>query len=300
MNHLCLPGCPPGRLFFYEIGGVDCRRDGSADADHDAGAADLDHVVGVIVGSERLPVIGDGVQDLHPVALLQGRRRGAGRNLDLLADANRVRVLDPVVGRDRLIGGPILGRDLGQRVALLHCVDGHALGGSGVRGGVCHAQAAVHFGRDLPVSVIQIVARTGLVRVITMNGHITAVFVVHAVRLLGGPHKFLDPVSLTDVGHKVEKGGEGPVIYGVGVFGVTGDLDRHGAVIVRGVGTAPGTVLFLHIHSDLAVGSDPIVRRRLARRRGEDIPQGFDRTLTDHTMNCDRVDLVVSGAVLIG
>lgn len=77
-------GAPSFLLDLAEIGGVDCRRDGSADADHDAGAADLDHVVGVIVGSERLPVIGDGVQDLHPVALLQGRRRGAGRNLDLL------------------------------------------------------------------------------------------------------------------------------------------------------------------------------------------------------------------------
>ena len=293
-------GAPSFLLYLVEIGGLDGRGDGGTDANHDAVAADLDHVVDVIVGLEGPSVVGDSVQDFRLVTLREGLRRGRGRNLDLLADADHIRVFDPVVGGDLLVGGPMLRRDRGQGVALLHGVDGHALAGSGVGRGVSHAQAAVHFGRDLPVSVIQIVAGTGLVRVVTVNGHITAVFVVHAVRLLGGPHKFLDPVPLANIGHKVKKRGEGPVIYCVGVFGVAGDLDRHGAVVVCGAGTAPGPVLFLHIHSDLSVGSDAIVRRRLARSRGEDVPQGFDRTLADHTMNCDRVDLVVSGAVLIG
>ena len=161
------------------------------------------------------------------------------------------------------------------------------------------SQTFIDFVGDLAVAVIQIIARTGLVRIIAVNGHITAVSVVYAVRLVRRPDQFLNPVSLTDVSHQVDQGGEGLVVYGVGVFRIRRDFDRDRAVVVGATGRTPGTVLFFDIHSDSAVDADAVIRRRLSGSRREDISQGFDRTLADDTMDRDRVDLLISGTGLV-
>ena len=109
------------------------------------------------------------------------------------------------------------------------------------------------------MAVIQVVARTSLVCIIAVNGHIAPVQVIHTVLFVGGPHKAFDPVSLADVSHQVKKRGERLFIDCVRVLCIGRDFDRDRSVIVGRGRTTPGTVLFFHIHSDFAVEADPIV-----------------------------------------
>ena len=214
-----------------------------------------------MVGLEGFPCVGDSFQDLYFITLIEGLGDlGVCRNFDFLADADQVRVCDPVISRDLLIGCPVLLGDLRQCFAGFDSVDHFASG----RFILCRlfstgAQAAVDFGCDFTVAVIQVVARTSLVCIIAVNGHIAPVQVIHTVLFVGGPHKTFDPVSLADVSHQVNKRGECLFIDCVRVLCIGRDFDRDRSVIVGRGRTTPGTVLFFHIHSDFAVVADPIV-----------------------------------------
>ena len=242
-----------------------CRIDGRCDClsdtnDHTV-AVGFDHVIFVIIGFEGFSCVGDSFQDLYFVALLEGLGGlGVCRNLDFLADMDQVRVCNPVISRDFLVGCPVLLGDLRQCFAGFDSVD-HFAGGRFI---LCRlfdrgAQAAVDFGRDFAVAVIQIITRTSLVCIIAVNGHIAPVQVIHTVLFVGGPYKALDPVSLADVSHQVKKRGERLFIDRVRVLCIGRDFDRDRSVIVGRGRTTPGTILFFHIHSDFAVEADPIV-----------------------------------------
>ena len=65
-----------------------------------------------------------------------------------------------------------------------------------------NTQPFVDFGGDLIVTVIQVIAGAGLVGVVTVNGHITTIQMVHTIILNGRPHQLLDAVPFTDVSHR--------------------------------------------------------------------------------------------------
>ena len=118
--------------------------------------------------------------------------------------------------------------------------------------------------------------------------------------LVPEPQDFSFPVALANIGHKVKKAGICLIRNLVRVGGITRNLNGYGSVIVGAGRTAPRTILFFHIHSNPAILANAIVGRSLFGSGGKDVPKGFNRTLTNHTMNGDPVNGVVAGAGFVG
>ena len=143
---------------------------------------------------------------------------------------------------------------------------------------------------------VEIFTRARLIGVVAVYGHIAAVLVVHAVSLAGRPDEAWNAVALANINEQVDQSGVGFGIDRVRVFGIAGDLNRDRAVIICGIGGAPGAVLLLAVHTDTAVCADTVVAGRLSGGRCKDIAQGLHRALADHAMDSHGVDLVISGA----
>ena len=146
---------------------------------------------------------------------------------------------------------------------------------------------------------VEVCTGTALIRVVSVHGHVAAVLVIHAVGLICGPYKLLDTVSLTNINEQVDECGIGLCIDCVRLFGVTGDLNRDCAIVVRRVRGAPRAVFLLDIHADTAVVADTVVAGRLPGSRREHVAEGLDRALTDHAMDSYGIDFVVTGARFI-
>lgn len=116
-------------LCFFQVCRIDGRCDCLSDTNDHTVAVGFDHVIFVIVGLEGFPCVGDSFQDLYFVAFFEGLGGlGVWRNFDFLADADQVCVCDPVIGRDLLIGRPVLLGDLRQCFASFDSVDHFASG----------------------------------------------------------------------------------------------------------------------------------------------------------------------------
>lgn len=140
------------------------------------------------------------------------------------------------------------------------------------------------------MEIIEIVARTGLVREPTVDGHVLLIHLADQ-GLVALPQKGLDPVPAANIRQKVDQGFQGLIRHLVGVGRVGRDFDRHGAVVVGAGRTAPGTVLFLHGKADRTVFTDDVVRGTFAIRGGEEVTALLRRPLADDTMDRDRVIL---------
>ena len=177
-------------------------------------------------------------------------------------------------GRDLGFAGLAARRGLGRGAGVVlgagelhHVADldvGRAAGGlPGGGGAAAGSEPAVDLGCDLPVAVVEPVARAGFVRIVPVHGHVAAVQVVHALVFVGRPDELGDPVALADVGHEIQQRVVCLAVHRIGVSGVAGDLDGDGALVV-GVGRcAPRAVALVHIEGDAAVVADAVVAGRL-------------------------------------
>ena len=80
------------------------------------------------------------------------------------------------------------------------------------------------FGVDLcgnvSVSLVEICTGTRLVRIVSVNGHVTTVKVIHALVLVSTPNELLDTVTAANISHKLNEGIVSPVGNGIRLFGV--------------------------------------------------------------------------------
>ena len=112
---------------------------------------------------------------------------------------------------------------------------------------------------DIAQPIVDVIARAGLGRIVAMDRHVTTVAVVDPIVFVGGPHQLFDPISFADVRHEFNEGLHGCIGDGIRIIGFGGNLDRHGTVVIRRGGGAPGTVFLIHIESNTTIGSNAVV-----------------------------------------
>jgi hypothetical protein len=149
------------------------------------------------------------------------------------------------------------------------------------------------------VALVEILARAGLVGVVSVDGHVAAVDVVHAVGLVGRPDQLLDAVALADVSHQLDQGAVRCIGDSVGVLGVAGDFDGDGAVVVLTAGSAPGAILLVDGQTDAAVFADDVIGAALSVSGGKIVAALLGRPLAHDAVDRDGVDGVVARAGLV-
>lgn len=180
---------------------------------------------------------------------------------------------------------------------------GAAAGAGRAGGGASARQALVDLRRDLIMQVVEVIARAALIGEPAVNGHHHLVglrLIGQGLVLVAEPEDLGLPVPAADVRDQVQKGGIGRIGHLVGGVGIRRHLDGDGAVVVVGVGAAPGTVLLLDVHTDFAILADTIVAAGLSGARSEHAAEALDGHLSYNTMDGHPGNGMLPGAALVG
>lgn len=179
-----------------------------------------------------------------------------------------------------------------------------ASAGAGCAGGGASAgQALIDLRRDLIMQAVEVITRAALIGEPAVNGHHHLVglgLIGQGLVLVAEPEDLGLPVPAADVRDQVQEGGIGRVGHLVGGVGIRRHLDGNGAIVVVCVGAAPGTVLLLDVHTDLAVLADAVVAAGLSGARSEHAAEALDGHLSYDTMNGHPGNSILPGAALIG
>ena len=158
----------------------------------------------------------------------------------------------------------------------------------------------VDLGGNIGVMIIEVRARTRFIIKIAVYRHVCAVEMVHAGVFVRAPYELFDAVAFANVRDEVDKRRVRFARHGVRLRHIGCHLNRYGAVIVLGRRAAPRAVALLHVHTYTPIVADAVIGGGITIRIGKDVSERLHAHLSNHAMDRDCINRVVSGAVSVG